>query len=121
MVSTSAPASFFLWRKMMPNGARYWHPLVLFLKRHGEGLAFLSSGTFILDLLCSAAMGLYPNVLPSNTDPGRSLTVASVSASGYGLRIGLWWFVPAFALALTYSAFVYRHFNGKVAARSHHQ
>jgi len=88
--------------------------VLVFLKRHREGPAFLSSCLVILGLLCSAAMGLYPNVLPSSVDPGRSLTVASVAASDYGLRIGLWWFIPAFALALTYSAFVYRHFNGKV-------
>jgi cytochrome bd-type quinol oxidase subunit 2 len=64
-------------------------------------------------------MGLYPNVLPSNVDVGRSLTVANVSAAGYGLQIGLFWFVPAFALALAYSVFVYRHFAGKVGTHGH--
>ena len=45
----------------------------LFLKWQQERVAFLSSCAFILGLLCSAAMGLYPNVLPSNVDAGRSL------------------------------------------------
>jgi cytochrome d ubiquinol oxidase subunit II len=90
-----------------------------FLNRQRERAAFLSSCAFILGLLCSAAMGLYPNLLPSNLDAGRSLTVASVSATEYGLRIGLFWFVPAFALALAYSVFVYRHFAGKVGGQSH--
>jgi cytochrome bd ubiquinol oxidase subunit II len=90
-----------------------------FLNWQQERAAFLSSCAFILGLLCSAAMGLYPNLLPSNVDAGRSLTVASVSAASYGLRIGLFWFVPAFALALSYSVFVYRHFAGKVGAKSH--
>ena len=85
-----------------------------FLQRRAEGPAFLSSCAAILGLLCSAAMGLYPNLLPSNGDPLRSLTVANVSAPAYGLRIGLFWFLPAFALALAYSTFVYRHFAGKV-------
>jgi cytochrome bd ubiquinol oxidase subunit II len=93
--------------------------VVVFLKRRRELAAFLSSCTFILGLLCSAAMGLYPNLLPSNGDAGRSLTVASVSAGSYGLRIGLFWFVPALALALAYSVFVYRHFTGKVGVESH--
>jgi cytochrome d ubiquinol oxidase subunit II len=88
--------------------------MLLFLKRQRECAAFLSSCTFILGLLCSAAMGLYPNLLPSNGDAGRSLTVTSVSTASYGLRIGLFWFIPAFALALMYSVFVYRHFAGKV-------
>ena len=86
----------------------------LFLKRQRELAAFLASCTFILGLLCSAAMGLYPNLLPSNGDAARSLTVTSVSTGSYGLRIGLFWFVPAFALAVAYSVFVYRHFAGKV-------
>jgi len=92
--------------------------VLLFLKRRRELAAFLSSCTFILGLLCSAAMGLYPNLLPSNGDAARSLTVASVSTASYGLRIGLFWFVPAFALALAYSVFVYRHFAGKVGVES---
>jgi cytochrome bd ubiquinol oxidase subunit II len=93
--------------------------VLLFLKRRRELAAFLSSCTFLLGLLCSAAMGLYPNLLPSNVDVARSLTVTSVSAASYGLRIGLFWFVPAFALALAYSVFVYRHFAGKVGLQSH--
>ena len=88
--------------------------LSVVLKRHQEKAAFLASCGFILGLLCSAAMGLYPNLLPSNVDAARSLTVGSVSASGYGLRVGLFWFVPALVLALGYSVFVYRHFAGKV-------
>ena len=85
----------------------------LFLKRQRDAGAFLSSCLFILGLLCCVAVGLYPNLLPSNVDPVRSLTVANVSAPAYGLRVGLIWFFPAFALALAYSAFVYRHFTGK--------
>ncbi|MBZ5635556.1 MAG: cytochrome d ubiquinol oxidase subunit II [Acidobacteriia bacterium] len=93
--------------------------VLLFIKRQRELAAFLSSCTFILGLLCSAAMGLYPNLLPSNGDAARSLTITSVSTASYGLRIGLFWFVPAFALALTYSVFVYRHFAGKVRIQPH--
>ena len=69
-----------------------------------------------MGLLCSAAMGLYPDVLPSTADAARSLTIANASASDYGLRVGIVWFVPALALAVAYSIFVYRHFAGKVTA-----
>jgi len=86
------------------------------LRQRREGRAFLASCTMILGLLCSAAMGLYPNVLPSNTDATRSLTVTNVAASAYGLSVGLYWFIPAFLLAIGYSVFVYRHFAGKVSA-----
>jgi len=93
--------------------------VLFFIQRKRQLASFLSSSMFILGLLCSAAMGLYPNLLPSNVDAARSLTVASVSAAGYGLRIGLFWFVPAFALALAYSVFVYWHSAGKVGIGSH--
>lgn len=76
--------------------------------------AFLCSGVFIVGLLCSAAFGLYPNVLPSVTDPALSLTIQNVAAPAYGLRIGFAWWIPAFILATTYSFVVYRHFRGKV-------
>jgi cytochrome bd ubiquinol oxidase subunit II len=90
-----------------------------YAKRRAELAAFLASCSLILGLLCSAAIGLYPNLLPSNDDPQHSLTIANVSAGAYGLRVGLFWFLPAFALALAYSAFVYRHFAGKVRAGAH--
>jgi cytochrome bd-type quinol oxidase subunit 2 len=64
-------------------------------------------------------MGLYPSLLPSNVDAARSLTISNVSAADYGLRIGLWWFIPAFALALAYTLFVYRHSAGKVRIQPH--
>jgi len=89
-----------------------------FLKRHQEPAAFLSSCALILGLLCSAAMGLYPNLLPSNVDAARSLTITSVSAADNGLRVGLYWFFPALVLALGYSFFVYRRFAGKVGTQS---
>jgi cytochrome d ubiquinol oxidase subunit II len=76
--------------------------------------AFLCPGVFIVALLCSAAFGLYPNVLPSITDPNPSLTINNVAAPDYGLRVGLASWIPAFILATTLSFLVYRHFRGKV-------
>lgn len=81
---------------------------------HVDLWAFLCSGVFIVALLCSAAFGLYPNVLPSVTDPNLSLTIQNVAAPEYGLRVGFAWWIPAFILATSYSFFVYRHFRGKV-------
>lgn len=77
--------------------------------------SFLCSGVFIVGMLCSAAFGLFPYVLPSSGDTSAGLTVHNVAAPAYGLRVGLWWWTPAFLLALGYSTFVYRHFRGKTA------
>ena len=75
--------------------------------------SFFCSAVFITGLLCSAAFGLYPYVLPSSGAVSLGLTVQNVAAPVYGLRIGLIWWTPAFLLALGYSTFVYRHFRGK--------
>ncbi len=76
--------------------------------------AFLSSSLFIVGMLTSVVFGVYPYVLPSNTDPALSLSITNASAAPYGLWIGLAWFIPGIALALGYFTFVYRSFAGKV-------
>jgi len=76
--------------------------------------AFLCSCLFILGMLTSAAFGIYPYVLPSNTDPTLSLTVLNAAAAPYGLRIGLLWFIPGMFLTAGYFIYTYRNFSGKV-------
>ena len=76
--------------------------------------AFLGSSAYLLGMLTSVVFGVYPYVLASNTDPALSLTVQNAAAAQYGLEIGLIWFVPGIALAITYSVYTYRSFAGKV-------
>jgi cytochrome bd ubiquinol oxidase subunit II len=76
--------------------------------------AFLASGLYLLGMLTSAAFGVFPNVLPSNTTPDLSLTIYNAAAAEHGLIVGLWWFIPGMTLATGYSVLVYRHFSGKV-------
>ena len=76
--------------------------------------AFLASGLYLLGMLTSAAFGVFPNLLASNTTPDLSLTIYNAAAAEHGLIVGLWWFVPGMALATGYSVLVYRHFAGKV-------
>jgi cytochrome d ubiquinol oxidase subunit II len=76
--------------------------------------AFLASSLYLAGMLTSAAFGVFPNVLTSNTGPDLSLTVQNAAAAEYGLIAGLYWFIPGMALAIGYSIFVYRHFAGKV-------
>jgi cytochrome d ubiquinol oxidase subunit II len=65
-------------------------------------------------MLTSVVFGVYPYVLPSNTDPALSLTVHNAAAAQYGLEIGLMWFIPGIALAIAYFTYTYRSFAGKV-------
>jgi cytochrome bd ubiquinol oxidase subunit II len=85
------------------------------LDGYREGLdAFLCSCLFLLAMLVSVAFGLYPDVLPSNGDPALSLTVANTAAAPYGLRVGLYWFIPGILLTTGYFVYTYRSFAGKV-------
>jgi cytochrome d ubiquinol oxidase subunit II len=76
--------------------------------------AFLCSCLFILGMLTSVAFGVYPYVLPSNSDPALSLTVSNTAAPLYGLKVGLVWFIPGMLLATGYFVYTYRSFSGKV-------
>ena len=76
--------------------------------------AFLASCLFIAGMLTSVAAGLYPYVLPSNTDTTRSLTVMNAAAPRYGLEIGLMWFIPGMLLTIAYFSYTYRSLAGKL-------
>jgi cytochrome d ubiquinol oxidase subunit II len=79
--------------------------------------ALLSSGTFILGMLTSAAFSLYPLVLPA-VNKANSLTIDNASASQYGLTVGLIWWSLGVVLAAIYFIITYRRFSGKVTAAS---
>jgi cytochrome d ubiquinol oxidase subunit II len=70
--------------------------------------AFLASCLYIVGMLTSAAFGLYPYLLPSNTDAAAGLAVYNSAAGSYGLTVGLYWFIPGMALVAVYFTFVYR-------------
>ncbi|MCS7023171.1 MAG: cytochrome d ubiquinol oxidase subunit II [Bryobacteraceae bacterium] len=76
--------------------------------------AFVASTFYLVGMLGAVAFGLFPNVLPA-TDPARSLTIYQAAAAPYGLRVGLFWWLPGMAMALGYTAFLYRRFAGKVS------
>jgi cytochrome d ubiquinol oxidase subunit II len=83
-------------------------------RRGEDARAFLSSTAFIAGMLAATAFGLYPNLLPASTDPTYSLTVHNTAAQGYGLSVGLVWWIVGMILATGYFVYVYRAFRGKV-------
>jgi cytochrome d ubiquinol oxidase subunit II len=87
-----------------------------FVVKRAELKSFLASCVFIVGMLTSAVFGVYPYVLPANTDPALGLTLYNAKAADYGLRIGLVWWIVGMILVTGYFAFVYRHFAGKVGA-----
>ncbi len=85
-----------------------------FRSRGEELKPFIASCAYIAGMLTSAAFGVFPYVLPSNADPGRSLTVWNSATAAHGLAVGLAWWIPGMMLVAGYTIFIYRHFAGKV-------
>jgi cytochrome d ubiquinol oxidase subunit II len=85
--------------------------------RKRDMAALLSSGTFIVGMLSSAAFSLYPLVLPA-ANHVNNLTINNASASQYGLVVGLIWWIVGIILAALYFIITYRRFRGKVTAAS---
>lgn len=89
---------------------------VEFFRRQGRDLfALFASGAYLVNMIWSSLVTLYPMVLPAR-NPANSLTITNASGSQYGLTVGLIWWLIAMALAALYFVFVYRLFWGKVSA-----
>jgi cytochrome d ubiquinol oxidase subunit II len=119
-------ASFRIQPQILENFAKYpvgyVFPLLAILGLVGVVLfkdelkPFLSSCAFIAGMLTSAAFGIFPYVLPSNSDPAKGLTLWNTAPAEYGLKVGLAWWLPGMALAIGYSTYMHRRFSGKVDA-----
>lgn len=87
---------------------------LFFRYRQQDTAAFLASSLFILMMLNTVALGMYPHILISTIDPSFSLTVFNATAGPYGMDIALWWFLLGFGLVLAYQIYAHRLFWGKV-------
>ena len=77
-----------------------------YCRRGASRKAFLCSAGYLLALLLTAAIGLYPYVLPAR-NLQFSLTAQSTATSQASLTIGLYWWIPGLCLALAYMAYNY--------------
>lgn len=87
---------------------------ILSQKRHPVR-AFLCSCLFLAVMLVGAAIGLYPTLLPSSTNPGDDITVANALSGAYAIHAGLVWWIFGMLLALVYFVVSYSMFRGKVS------
>lgn len=88
--------------------------LVTGLRSTREKLALAGSTSLLFGLIVTGAAALYPVMLYSTLDAADKLTAHGCAAPENGLRIAVWWWFPALALALTYLLIVQRHYSGKV-------
>lgn len=89
--------------------------LVPALRNRSELGAFLCSCGYLAAMLCGAAAGLFPVLLPSTSQNEDSITIASALASPHTLRVDLAWWIFGILLAVLYFGIVYWLFRGKVA------
>ncbi len=88
--------------------------LLLAMRKHRELAAFISSCMYLIAMLCGAAAGLYPVLLPSTNPAIASITIASSVTGPHSLKVGLVWWTFGTLLALMYFCIVYWLFRGKV-------
>ncbi len=82
---------------------------------HGRDFrAFLSSGCAMIALMMLFGLGLFPNLVPSNPDPIRSLTAYNASSSPKTLGIMLTIAIIGVPAVLAYTVSIYWIFRGKV-------
>jgi cytochrome d ubiquinol oxidase subunit II len=83
-----------------------------------EGWAFL--GTFVTIALAVVGLflALFPDVMPSTTDPAFSLTTTNASATAYTLKVMTWVAVVFTPIVLGYQAWTYWVFRKRLSV--HH-
>jgi cytochrome d ubiquinol oxidase subunit II len=87
---------------------------VIFIARQNDLAAFLSSVAYLTAMLAGAAFAIYPNLLPSITDPAYALTIYNSQTGSYSLHVGLIWWTAGMALAVAYFVFLYSSFRRSV-------
>ena len=92
--------------------------ILSFTRQRKPLAAFLSSCLYLVFMLVGAAVGLYPTLLPSSTDPARDITIATAITGSHSLHVGLIWWSFGLLLALAYIITSYRLFRGKVTAEA---
>ncbi|MCQ4081766.1 cytochrome d ubiquinol oxidase subunit II [Streptomyces sp. RB6PN25] len=128
LVAAVVAAAFLLWTQLHSGNARSLGALVLavtalvlalvFNRLGREGWAFAFSGVTIAASVAMLFLALFPDVMPSTTDPAWSLTVSNASSSPYTLTIMTW--VAGFMtpVVIAYQAWTYWVFRKRIGA--HH-
>ncbi len=84
------------------------------LMKDKRGKAFVTSALFIITLVFSGVIGLYPNLIPSSIDPKYSLTIFNSSSSPYTLKIMTIVVIIFVPIVLFYQAWAYKTFMYKI-------
>ena len=78
--------------------------------------AFLARGTSVAGIVLTAGAAMFPFIMPSSLDPGRSLTAWDAVASHQSLGVMFWVVVIMLPIVTLYTSWVYGIMRGKVTA-----
>ena len=87
-------------------------------RREDEGWAFTLTGATIVLAVAALFVALYPNVLPSSTDPAFSLTVQNASSTPRTLAAMSWVAVLTTPFVLLYQGWTYWVFRRRISRNS---
>ncbi|MFE3460397.1 cytochrome d ubiquinol oxidase subunit II [Nocardiopsis aegyptia] len=123
-VAVPAAAGFLAWTQFA-HGEAWTLPVaavaavalvggVVAVLLHHERLSFTLTAVTVLTAFTALFGSLFPNVLPSTTDPAFSLTVANASSADYTLTVMSWVAVFFLPLVLAYQGWSYWVFRQRV-------
>ncbi len=87
------------------------------IRKNKKGKAFICSALFIITLVFSGVIGLYPNLIPSAIDPKYSFTIFNSSSSPYTLKIMTIVVIIFVPIVLFYQAWTYKTFMYKITEK----
>lgn len=83
-----------------------------------DGWSFAMLVLTVMTAVGSLFAALFPNVLPSTTDPAYSLTIENASSTNYTLTVMTWVVVFCLPLVLAYQAWTYWVFSKRVSRKN---
>ncbi|MDP4857460.1 MAG: cytochrome d ubiquinol oxidase subunit II [Desulfobacterales bacterium] len=88
---------------------------LLFSAAKRPGLAFVCSGTAVAGVIMTAALAMFPFIMPSSTRPNVSLTVYDAVSSHLTLNLMFIAVVVFLPIVLLYTSWVYSVLRGKLS------
>lgn len=120
-----AGGSFLVWTQLVHGATWTWVPVLVAAAgllaalaanaRGREGWAFAGTAVAIAAVVVTLFGSLYPDVLPSSTDPANSLTVTNAASTPYTLTIMTWVAVVFTPIVLAYQAWTFWVFRRRIA------
>jgi cytochrome d ubiquinol oxidase subunit II len=109
-----------IWPVIFPAGALLALIVAWWMLRQGRDfIAFIASGAMIALLLISGAIGLFPNLLISTTDPAFNLTIYNAASAPNTLTVMLVIALIGMPIVVLYTSGVYYFFRGKTQLDTH--